>query len=198
MDNPAIEVGLLEKRVKKPRYELLLIVCTGFAHLVACLALFIYYEDLYKCSTRGTAAIIGVSMGGLSESLVQLYTRKCSLAGIVKFQVWGALNGIWTRCWTEKLHELETPLFMVFLDQLIGNPLSVFFFTGLSAFWQGYDVDLYVKKNYVPTLKASLFIWPLASALQFTVIPESHIVLFNVVVGFLWVLILGVLPRTAQ
>lgn len=192
MDNRAIEVGLLEKRVRKSRHQLLLFLFIGVVHLVACLVLFILYEGLYETSTRGTAAVIGVAMGGLSESVLQLYTRKYSFPTIVEYQVWGAFNGIWTRSWTEMLYtHLQHPLLMILADQLFGNPLAIFFYTGLNAFWQGYDIDLYMQKNYKSTLKISLIIWPVASCLQFTVVPENFIVLFNIIVNFVWVLILG-------
>ncbi|GMM52900.1 hypothetical protein DASB73_038630 [Starmerella bacillaris] len=193
MDTGGIEVGLLEKRVKKPRSLQILVILATVFHTALCLVLLILYEKLRDLSTRGTAAIIGAAMGGLGECLLQLYTKKYSFSDILRFQVWGVLNGIWTRCWTEKLifHLKQKPL-MILVDQLFGNPLSIFFFIGLTAFWKGYDIDLYIQKNYLPALKLSLIIWPIASTLQFTVIPRNFILIFNIVVSFIWVIVLGV------
>lgn len=189
-----IEIGGLEKRIRKPRKPQILILLITVVQFALCLIFFGVYDRLYARSSHGTAGLVGAAMGGLSQSLLQLLTRKYNFDGIVKFQVWGVINGVWTRFWTEQLTMRfhQWPVKVIF-DQLMGNPLSVFAFTSLCAVWEGYDVDLYIQKNYLSALKVSLLIWPIASVLQFVVIREKYIVLFNTLVNFAWMVTLGLL-----
>lgn len=189
-----IELGVLEKRIRKPRRPQLVILFITLVQLGLCLVFFNFYDVMFNMSSHGTAGLVGAAMSGLSQSLLQLLTKKYNYDAIVKFQVWGVMNGIWTRFWTELLSTTFSrwPI-KVLLDQAFGNPFAVFAFTSLSAFWEGYDIDLYLQKNYFQALKVSLLIWPIASFLQFIVIPEKYIVLFNTVVNFAWIVILGLL-----
>lgn len=188
------EVGVLEKRIRKSRKPQLLVLQITLLQFVLCLVFFGFYDQLYGRSTHGTAGIIGASMSGLSQSLLQLLTGKYNYATIVKFQVWGVINGVWTRFWTEQLSvRFQHWPSKVLLDQTLGNPLAVFVFTSLSAFWEGYDIDLYLQKNFVAALKISLLVWPASSIAQFVLIPERYIVLFNMVINFAWMVILGLL-----
>jgi len=189
-----IELDVLEKRIRKPRRPQFLVMAIALLQLALCFLFFSQYDKLYSKSSSGTAGLVGAAMSGLSQALLELLTKKYDYGKIVKFQVWGVINGVWTRFWTEQLTtRFQMWPAKVALDQTLGNPLSVFAFTSLSAFWEGYDVDLYLQKNYMSSLKASLLIWPLASVLQFIVIPKQYIVLFNTFVNFAWMITLGLL-----
>jgi hypothetical protein len=48
-------------------------------------------------------------------------------------------------------------------------------------------------KYYLPTVRASLIIWPAASTAVFYVIPMDLIVPFNACVNLIWTIILGLI-----
>lgn len=189
-----VELGVLEKRIRRSQRPKIQLLLATVAHLAACLVIFGFHDRLYRGSTYGSAGLVSAAMSGLSQGLLQLLTNKVDFASVLKFDVWGVINGVWTRFWTEQLfNRYERAPMKILWDQLLGNPLGVLIFTSLSAFWEGYDVDLYLQKNYLPALKISLLVWPLASVAQFLVVPQKYIVLFNTVINFAWTVILGLL-----
>lgn len=188
------ELGSLEKRIKRPRRPKIFALFLTLVQALFSLAVLGSYGKLYRRSAAGTAGLAGALLCGLSQSLLQVLTNKHYPSTILRFQVWGALNGVWTHFWAGQLIEkFEYQPFRVLWDQAFGNPFGIFAFTSFTAFWEGYDVDLYLQKHYVNTLKMSWFIWPLASVIQFYLIPQKYVTLFNITMNFGWTVVLGLL-----
>lgn len=188
------ELGSLEKRIKRPRQPRLLALFFTFIQGFLSLIILNYYGGLYRRSAAGTAGLVGALLCGLSQSLLQVLLNKYYFPTILRFQVWGLLNGVWTHFWAGQLIErFQYKPLRVLWDQIFGNPFGVLGFTSFTAFWEGFDVDLYLQKHYFATLKLSWFVWPLASVVQFYVIPQKYVTLFNTTMNFGWTVALGLI-----
>lgn len=189
-----IESGRSEKPSQLlPKNRLLLGV--GLAIQIGLSVLvFWFYDALYNRSPAGCAALVSMSLCATSQLLVQLFTNRFDLSRLVKFYVWGAQNGIWTRFWTEQLtNKLEWTITKVLWDQIYGNSMGIFMYISLSGYWEGYNLTLYLQENYWNSLKASWLVWPVASLVQFYVVPHRYIALFNTAVNFVWTIVLGLI-----
>ncbi|CAN6668739.1 hypothetical protein TRVA0_041S00100 [Trichomonascus vanleenenianus] len=156
-----------------------------------------FFDNIYNASSVGASAVASSALAGLSQGLLQFFIEKrLQPASLLKFYVWGVVNGIWTKFWTDQLNSSFTSAGpKIFWDQFVGNPISIFLFISYSAYWDGHNVDRYLGLNYMKTLKASYVIWPLASAITFCLLPVEFIVPFNGVVNLIWTTILGLLPK---
>lgn len=188
-----MDVEPLEKRVvrRKPWIFIISAIQTVLTILV-----FWFLSALEGRSPYGAAALTSSLLGGLSQSIYQGLTGQFKPDRVAKFQVWGVFVGVWTKFWTDQLaHKYQDPYRKILWDQLLGNPFCVFLFTSFNAFWEGYNMDLYLQVNYKPAIKASLAIWPITAIIQFTIIPQHSIFIFNSVVTFFWNVILGLLSK---
>ncbi|ANB13410.1 hypothetical protein AWJ20_1701 [Sugiyamaella lignohabitans] len=74
----------------------IILLVVQIALVVGC---FITYEKLFRASSYGAAALAAGSMSGLAQGLLQAATsRQIKISTILKFYVWGVLNGLWTVC----------------------------------------------------------------------------------------------------
>lgn len=67
------------------------------------------------------------------------------------------------------------------MDNLVYTPLSILIFFTFLSLSQGLDKERLKRdlaKNYLPTLKTSLMVWPLASIVNFLLIPLNFRPLF--------------------
>lgn len=188
------ELGLSEKpRRQKPTAKWLLAGALIF-QICVCAALFWFYDNMYNCSPMGCAAVVSMALSGTSQLVVQLLTNSVDISRLIKFYVWGALNGMWTRFWTEQLTiRFQLTVVKILWDQIYGNPMGIFMFLSLSGYWEGADVTAYLQRNYWSSLKASWFVWPAASVAQFLIVPHRYIALFNTAVNFMWTIVLGLI-----
>lgn len=188
------EASALKLRIRQPRTRNTVLVAFAAGLSIALCVVFRFYSQLWRRSSVGTSALVSGCMCALSQCLIQLFLRRSEFTPILKFMVWGVCSGVWSRLWTALLNsKYDQAIRKVLWDQCFGNPVSIFMYMSLSAFWEGYNVDLYLEKNFTPAFKKSLLVWPLASFLQFYVIPDHHITLFATSVNFIWTLILGLI-----
>jgi hypothetical protein len=78
-------------------YRIIPLGVTVTVQLSLVLVFFYNYDDLYKVTHLGSSAMICASLAGLSQGICQLFiTREMSPSKMLKFYVWGAINGLWT------------------------------------------------------------------------------------------------------
>lgn len=171
------------------------------APLILCLAVQIavvyvsiaYYDRIYILSPIGAPILSACTMSGLSQGLIQVSVKKkINVSNLIKFYIWGLINGLFTKCWTDQLNEaLSSTLHKVAADQLIGNPVCIFLFFCYISYCDKLDFYAQIKDKFMSTFKTSLIIWPFASFAMFYFVPAYMSVPFNSCVNLLWTVILG-------
>lgn len=161
--------------------------------VVATLALYWSYDYLISVHRQLGPACLGAATAALAQSLNQLWKYKFSDSRLLKFVVWGLINGYFTALWLDVLVvQIPSSMVRIVLDQLVGAPLFQLTFTILSSMWDG---DLMpapqIRATFVRLLRYSYCFWPFVSMALFTVVPQDRMVMFNCVANFLWNVILS-------
>lgn len=185
----------------KPFYELDLAKYHRPARAYAYVALefvttlvFLYsYDYLISIHRQFGPACLGAATAALAQSLNQLWKYKVSDSRLLKFVVWGLINGYFTALWLDVLVvQIPNPVLRIVLDQTVGAPLFQLTFTVLSSMWDG---DLMpapqVRATFLRSLRYSYCYWPFVSMALFTLVPQNRMVFFNCLANFIWNVILS-------
>lgn len=158
------------------------------------IALTIYYNYDYLNLFHPMLAptLLGCSSGALAQSINQYFKRKFYLNKIVKFMIWGCINGYFTVAWINILvTRIDNLPARIIIDQLVGSPSFQLIFNILNTLWdQG---ELYTSStghSFVKSLKYSYCYWPFFSILLFMLIPQSLMFPCNCLANLLWNIIL--------
>lgn len=184
----------LLSRPSKQRHQRILLVLIITA-VVFLFHLVYYYESL---AVSYNPNLIKVFIGSLSAVLAQLinqfYKKIYNVSHIVKFFVWGSINGVLTSLWIEMLLEyFPNLIFRVLFDQLVGSPLFQLVYLVLGSLWDNHDVATNLRVHYFRSLKLSYLIWPSFSILSFSILPVELIFPCNCLVSLIWNVILSFL-----
>lgn len=211
MGQDDIELGLLKDKpadwapektkasgshIHRPPWNLKLFILVFF-QLASTAAVVVHFDYLEAQSPLGLAALICLCLSGLSQGITQAFiTRRANFSQLFKFYVWGVINGVTTKMWTELLiAKVPITILRVVFDQLGGNPMFQLAFLSLSAYWDATSISATLHESFWKTLKSSWLIWPIFSMVAFFILPPNLIVPCNCVVNLTWCIILGLLTQ---
>lgn len=193
----APETGSAEKHhIHRPPWNLKLLLLV-FVQLASTAVVILHFDQLETQSPLGLAALICLCLSGLSQGITQAFiTRRPNYSQLFKFYVWGVINGVTTKMWTDMLiARVPVTIFRVVCDQLCGNPGFQVMFLSLSAYWDATSISATLHESLWKTLKSSWLIWPIFSMVAFFVLPQNLIVPCNCVVNLTWCVILGLITQ---
>lgn len=201
-------------------------VAIGVVVVLQCVSLVLavlFFDKWYSITPFGSSALVSCLLCGFAQGLLQLIVYRHAKPGnLLKYYVWGVLNGIWTvstllfisvvlsyclyiyfftsntpsmqKWWTDNLSNSVSNIpLRIICDQIIGNPTNLIFFLSFVSYWDGRDINQYFQLTYLKMLKTSYIIWPLASTIQFYFLEPRFLVPFNSVINVFWTVILGIL-----
>lgn len=176
----------------QPRHQrilLLLIVASSGAllHLVH------NYETLkLEYGPLLVLVLVGLLSSGVAQLVNQFYKRLWHWLSILRFIVWGSINGVLTSLWIDMLIvQFPNIIVRVLVDQLVGSPCFQLIFLALAAIWDNSDIKTVLRVNYLRSLKLSYLIWPSFSILSFSILPPELIFPCNCLVNLIWNVILS-------
>lgn len=160
---------------------------------VATMLVYLKYDQLVLVYRQLGAACLGATTAALAQSCIQLSKYKISDSRLLKFVVWGTINGYFSALWIDLLMaRVETTVFRILLDQTIGTPLFQLTFTMLSTMWDGESLlESVIRATFLRSLRYSYCFWPFFSMAMFTVIPPERMVISNCVANFIWNVVLS-------
>lgn len=175
------------------RRKLLLYI---FLEAAATVVIYINYNFLINSYPLLAPTLLGASTAALAQSLHQYHKRRFSASNIFKFVIWGLINGCTTALWIESLvTHVESVLYRILLDQLIGAPCFQLTFHALSKMWDNANLSAPSSVSsisaYFSSLKYSYCYWPFVSVAMFMFIPPNLMFLSNCIANLVWNLILS-------
>jgi hypothetical protein len=177
-------------KLEKRRSLLLVIVAVQ-----AVLSVFIYKN---KEAVDGVhhvinSMLLSVMCSGAAQILIQ-FIRPFNFKKLLKFWIWGGINGIVSAYWINFLVvQFENLPNRVLVDQSIGSPYFQLLFIVFNCLWEGHDVIPTLKRIYIKTLGLSYLIFPLSSIISFGFLPPNLIFPFNCLVTLIWTVVLSLL-----
>lgn len=163
--------------------------------LASCLIYFNYNKLILLYPLMGPT-LLGASTAALAQSINQFQERRFSESKIAKFITWGMINGCFTALWIDSLvRHVDSLLYTVLIDQLIGAPCFQLVFHILSKVWDGADLSVPATSNtststFFTALKYSYFYWPFVSVAIF-ISPPNTMFLGNCTANLIWNIILS-------
>ncbi|KAG5356569.1 hypothetical protein CJU90_1910 [Yarrowia sp. C11] len=185
-----------EKHIHRPPWNMKLFAVVLF-QVITVGVVILHFTELETQSPLGLAALICLCLSGLSQGITQAFiTRRSNYSQLFKFYVWGVINGVTTKMWTDMLiARVPVTILRVLIDQLCGNPGFQLMFLSLSAYWDATSISGTLHESFWKTLKSSWLIWPIFSMVAFFVLPQNLIVPCNCVVNLTWCVILGLITQ---
>ncbi|ODV64190.1 Mpv17/PMP22 family protein ASCRUDRAFT_18481, partial [Ascoidea rubescens DSM 1968] len=136
--------------------------------------------------------LFGSITSTLAQSFNQIYNRKYAYNQLMKFAIWGSINGVLTCMWIDFLvFRFDNIVFRVLVDQSIGSPTFQLIYFLLSCLWDNLEIKKSFKSIFLRGLKYSYFIWPTFSCLSFMILPPEYIFPANCMVNLIWNIILS-------
>lgn len=167
----------------------------AYVAIEAFVTLTVYYKYDYLTTLYRPlgAACLGAATAALAQSFNQLLKYKFSDSRLLKFIVWGAINGLFTALWLDVLlTQVPTLVLRIVLDQTVGAPLFQLTYTVLSTTWDGESVPSPTMSSvFLRSLRYSYCFWPFVSIATFTVVAPERMVICNCVASFIWNVILS-------
>lgn len=136
--------------------------------------------------------LLGACTASLAQSINQYLRKKFSLNRILKFLVWGSINGCFTALWIDILiYRIDNLIYRIMVDQIIGAPAFQMIFSILSSLWDSGEISATIRQSYVKALKYSYCYWPFFSVFSFVFIPQSMMFPANCLANLVWNVILS-------
>lgn len=159
------------------------------------ISLIVYYnyDKLNFINPMLAPTLLGCISGALAQSINQYFKRKFYLNKIIKFMIWGSINGYFTVAWINILiNKIDNLPYRIMIDQLIGVPTFQLIFNVLNTLWdQGELFTENTRHSYIKSLKYSYCYWPFFSIFSFMLIPQSLMFPCNCLANLLWNIILS-------
>lgn len=160
--------------------------------IIISLLIYYYYDSILIAHKLLGPSMLGASTSMLAQSINQFVRQKLNYNKVIKFLVWGAINGCFTALWLNLLFvRFDNILHRIILDQLIGAPIFQLIFTILNTLWDHGEIHPNTKNVYIRSLKFSLCFWPFFSILSFIFIPSSLLFPANCIANLVWSFILA-------
>ncbi|EGW30399.1 uncharacterized protein SPAPADRAFT_57190 [Spathaspora passalidarum NRRL Y-27907] len=159
--------------------------------IISC-AIYINYDTIGAYHPMLAGLLLGCSSGALAQSMNQYAKKKFTLQKILKFMLWGSINGYFTVGWINILiTRIDNSAYRIIIDQLVGAPMFQLIFNMLNSIWDhGEMFSISTRLAYVKSLKYSYCFWPFFSILEFMFIPQALMFPCNCLANLLWNLIL--------
>lgn len=160
----------------------------------SCLSITIYYNynNLAEWHRLLAPAFLGAATAMLAQSFNQFYRKKLNYSKILKFLIWGIINGCFTNLWIDLLvFRFENLAYRVLVDQMVGAPFFQLIFNILSNLWDYGEISTNFKVIYLRSLKYSYCFWPFFSIASFIFIPQQFLFHCNCLANLFWSLILS-------
>ncbi|GEQ69349.1 hypothetical protein JCM33374_g3020 [Metschnikowia sp. JCM 33374] len=137
--------------------------------------------------------ILGAASAGLAQSLIQFFRQKISTNRLLKFIVWGSINGCFTALWIDVLvTRVDSVVYQIIVDQVIGGPLFQLMYTVLSSIWENDSiVGSAAQATFFKSLRYSYCYWPFISTSMFLLVPPQLMFFLNCLASFVWNLVLS-------
>jgi hypothetical protein len=163
---------------------------------------YLYYLEKYPIRTKClTSCAIFSTSEVISQVILPEKSGKFNYGRVVKMGLFGlCFHGLFFHHYfkfLEKLfHGKHSFIKKLVFDQVFCAPFINFVIITYSKMYDGetfQNVIDFLKKEFTQILLANYYLWPAAQALNFKVIPINLRVLFNNMVGLLWVTILSLM-----
>lgn len=186
---PFYELDAQAKTRRRPKRAYVYVVVEAAVTCLVCAN----YVQLALVYRQLAPTCLGAATAALAQSLNQLLKYKLSNSRLLKFIVWGCINGYFTALWLDVLvAQLDTVAARVVLDQTVGAPLFQFTFTMLSTLWDGETfAGPVIRATFLRSLRYSYCFWPFVSVAMFTVVPPERMVICNCAANFIWNVVLS-------
>ncbi|KAK6203366.1 uncharacterized protein RJT21DRAFT_119509 [Scheffersomyces amazonensis] len=159
---------------------------------VVSLIIYYNYDNLSSFHYFLGPTLLGSSTAALAQSINQFIKKKYSLNKILKFLVWGLLNGYFTVLWIDiLLLRVDSLSSRVIIDQFVGAPFFQLIFNVLNALWDNGELSASTRTAFIKSLKYSYCFWPFFSICSFVFIPKSMLFPANCLANLLWNIILS-------
>ncbi|KAK6458221.1 uncharacterized protein RJT20DRAFT_126187 [Scheffersomyces xylosifermentans] len=156
------------------------------------LTIYFNYDSLCLVSPVLGPSLLGSSTAALAQSLNQYSRMKFSLSRLIKFIVWGSINGYFTVIWIDILiMRVDNLAYRVIIDQTVGAPVFQLIFSILSSLWDHGELSVNTRNSYFKSLKYSYCFWPFFSVCSFVFIPKVMMFPANCLANLIWNLILS-------
>lgn len=171
-----------------PRRAYLFLLASVFATF----QIYYSYESLVVSYPLLAPTLMGASSAAVAQSLTQFIKHKFSSNRMLKFIVWGSINGCFTALWIDMLvSRVENVVYRILIDQTVGAPFFQLIFSVLSSLWDDNNPVTGAHANYIRSLRYSYCYWPFASITMFVFIPPRLMFFANCIANFVWNVILS-------
>ncbi|CUM65198.1 uncharacterized protein PRCAT00002826001 [Priceomyces carsonii] len=153
-----------------------------------------YYEKIEEVNLLLAPALLGASTAALAQSFNQAQKLKYSINRVLKFTVWGIINGTLTALWINLLMQrIKNLSYRILVDQLLGVPIFQLIFNVLNSLWDQGELGSNTRINYLKALRYSYFFWPFFSICLFLFFPQRVMFPANCLANLIWNLILSMI-----
>lgn len=193
---PNIELSDLKNKpfldVEEPRAVPTVAYVALVAEVVATFQIYYSYEHLVLSYPLLAPTLLGAASAALAQTVTQFMKHKYSTNKLLKFLVWGCINGCFTALWIDVLvSRVENIFYRVLLDQTVGAPCFQLIFSVLSSLWEDTNAGTSAHTNYLRSLRYSYCYWPFVSVTMFAFIPSRMMFFANCIANFVWNVILS-------
>lgn len=162
----------------------------------ATLSMTIYYNYqtiITQLHPLAAPAMLGTTSAAFAQSLNQYIKKKLDYNRVMKFMVWGSINGTLTVLWIDVLiTRVDSVVYRILVDQAIGAPAFQATFSVLNSIWEtGELVSNTAKSSFLRSLRYSYCYWPIFSVCLFLFVPPNMMFPANCLANLLWNLILS-------
>ncbi|QWU89088.1 hypothetical protein CA3LBN_003411 [Candidozyma haemuli] len=161
---------------------------------IASVVIYSSYTKLVSLYSFLAPTLLGASTAALAQSMNQLYKGRLSVSKLLKFLIWGCINGCFTALWIDTLvARVDSVFYRILIDQLIGAPSFQLTFHLLGKVWDvaepGHPSPSF--STFITALSISYCYWPFVSIAMFVFIPPSLMFISNCVANLIWNMILS-------
>ncbi|PSK39355.1 hypothetical protein C7M61_001965 [Candidozyma pseudohaemuli] len=161
---------------------------------IASVVIYSSYTKLVLLYLFLAPTLLGASTAALAQSMNQLYKGRLSVSKLLKFLIWGCINGCFTALWIDTLvARVDSVFYRILIDQLIGAPSFQLTFHLLGKVWDvaepGHPSPSF--STFLTALSISYCYWPFVSIAMFVFIPQLLMFISNCVANLIWNMILS-------
>lgn len=99
-------------------------------------------DNVHQLLNSVLLGILGATFG---QSVIQLF-KQVHYSKLVKFFIWGAINGILSSLWIDTLvYKFPDVFTRVMVDQLVGSPFFQLLFIILNCLWENTNISIAMK-----------------------------------------------------
>lgn len=153
--------------------------------------IYINYDSLLDINLLLAPSLLGALTAALAQTFNQFVKNTYSFEKIIKFIVWGIINGLLTAMWIDIIMSIDDFYLRVFIDQSIGAPGFQLIFTILNSLWDNGSLNKSTINAFFKSLKYSYCYWPFVSILVFGFLPLDIIFPCNCAAALIWNIILS-------